>query len=341
MNQLLLNQSPIPRTGGFQMADYWVWCPSVIQDDSGRFHMFASRWPKWLPFHPGWQTNSEVVRAVADQPEGPYEFQEVVLPARGAEYWDGRATHNPRIVRGPDGFLLFYTGITHPFPDLQPGDSLAVHDARYLVTQASKRVGLAMAPTLAGPWRRLDRPILETKPGTFYSFLTSNPAPVVHADGSAYLMFKSKRYIGNAASDMLIGAAVAEHYAGEYRAVSDRPIFGPEQFGVIEDPFVWCRDGNYHMIAKDMEGTLCGEHHGGLYAVSRDGIQWELGSPKQAYTRAVTWDDGQTQTLGQMERASVLFANGQPRCLFAAVGDGPGGFHNMTRSWNVAIPLKS
>ncbi|MFZ4775892.1 MAG: hypothetical protein ACOYM3_11030, partial [Terrimicrobiaceae bacterium] len=54
---------------------------------------------------------------------------------------------------------------------------------------------------------------------------------------------------------------------------------------------------------------------------------------------AVTWDDGQTQTLGQMERASVFFANGQPRCLFAAVGDGPGGFENMTRSWNVAIPL--
>ncbi|RED87566.1 hypothetical protein [Cohnella phaseoli] len=75
------NLLPAPMGGGFRMEGYWVWCGSVVKDEEGRFHMFASRWPTWLPMHPGWIVASEIVRAVADTPEGPYHFQEVVLPA--------------------------------------------------------------------------------------------------------------------------------------------------------------------------------------------------------------------------------------------------------------------
>jgi len=73
------NLLPAPKGGGFRMEGYWVWCGSVVKDEEGRFHMFASRWPTWLPMHPGWIVASEIVRAVADTPEGPYHFQEVVL----------------------------------------------------------------------------------------------------------------------------------------------------------------------------------------------------------------------------------------------------------------------
>jgi len=34
-----------------------------------------------------------------------------------------------------------------------------------------------------------------------------------------------------------------------------------------------------------------------------------------------------------------LIENGRPTYLFAATGDGAGGFANMTQSFNVAIPL--
>jgi hypothetical protein len=37
---------PAPVTGGFAMEDFWVWCGSVIQGPEGKYHMFASRWPK-------------------------------------------------------------------------------------------------------------------------------------------------------------------------------------------------------------------------------------------------------------------------------------------------------
>ena len=73
---------PAPKGGGFAMEDYWIWDPSVIKGEDGRYHMFASRWSKKYGFG-NWVTNSEVVRAISDTPEGPSEFVEVVLPARG------------------------------------------------------------------------------------------------------------------------------------------------------------------------------------------------------------------------------------------------------------------
>ena len=44
--------------------------------------------------------------------------------------------------------------------------------------------------------------------------------------------------------------------------------------------------------------------------------------------------------MGQLERPYLLLdATGRPEYLFAASGDGPGGFANMTMSFNMAIPL--
>lgn len=88
---------PAPVNGGYREADHWIWCGSVIRGDDGQFHMFASRWTKDVPFNPNWLTNSRVVRAVSQTPEGPYTYVEDVLPPRGPRYWDGMMTHNPTI----------------------------------------------------------------------------------------------------------------------------------------------------------------------------------------------------------------------------------------------------
>jgi hypothetical protein len=37
----------------------------------------------------------------------------------------------------------------------------------------------------------------------------------------------------------MLGAATAENWQGPYRVLTDAPIFGPDRFGEIEDPFVW------------------------------------------------------------------------------------------------------
>ena len=329
----------VKRGGGFRMDGYWIWCGSVIKAEDGRYHMFASRWPRDITFHPGWMTSSEVVRAVADRAEGPYVFQQVVLPARGAEYWDGRSTHNPSITRHGDTYILFYMGSTHPFDDPVRGVALALTDPRAIVARANKRIGIATAKRVEGPWTRYDRPVLDTRPGTFYSFLTSNPSPVVHEDGSVLLMFKSRRYEGVRHSGMMLGVARARHYLGPYQVVGDQPVFAADRFGEVEDPFVWRSADGYEMIAKDMTGALVGERHAGVHARSQDGVAWRLAERPKAWTRSLRWDDGTTQTMGQLERPFLLIEGGRPTYLFAAAGNGPGGFDKMTETFNVAVPL--
>jgi hypothetical protein len=330
-----------PRNGGFRMEGYWVWCGSVIKGQDGRYHMFASRWPKDITFHPGWMVYSEIVRAVSDTPEGPYRFEQVVLPARGAEYWDGRSTHNPAITKHGDTYILYYMGSTHPLDNPPLGRRFELTDPRCVVARANKRIGIATAPRPEGPWTRYDRPVLDTKPGTFYSFLTSNPAPVVHEDGSVLLMFKARRYEGEKHSSMMLGVAQARHYLGPYEVVGDGPVFGPDCMGEVEDPFVWKTTDGYEMIAKDMTGKLVGEKHAGVHAISRDGVNWHLATQAKAWSRTLRWDDGVTQTMGQLERPFLLFENGRPAFLFAASGDGPGGFANMTTSFNICVPLSA
>ncbi len=341
---------PVPRDGGFRMEGYWCWDPTVIHGADGKYHLFASRWPKSVSFHPGWMTDSEVVHAVADHPAGPYTFKSVVLPRRGAEYWDGLSTFNPTIRKCGDSYLLFYVGTTNPIGAGPRGRKFELDDPRCLVARANKRVGLAIAKSLDGPWERFDRPILDTKPGTFYSFLTSNPAPVVAPDGSVVLVFKARGYaptsegrhdsaIGSYGR-MVLGAAKAAHFRGPYEVVGDRPLFGPDHIGEVEDPFMWrTPDGAYELIAKDMTGKIVGERHAGIHARSQDALSWTLAAQPKAWTRNIVWDDGQPETLTKLERPFVYFEAGQARYLFGAVGRGGTGHEGMTEAIIIAIPL--
>ena len=82
--------------------DYYIWGADVIEDEDGRFHMFAARWPHGAPEeHGAWQTHSEIVRAVADDPTGPFEVRETVVEP---------FAHNPEIIDTGEVYLLYYLG---------------------------------------------------------------------------------------------------------------------------------------------------------------------------------------------------------------------------------------
>lgn len=339
---------PAPVGGGFAMDGYWVWCGSVLRGEDGNYHMFASRWSKSLPFHPGWAVASEIVRAVSPTPEGPYRFAEVVLTARGAGWWDGRSVHNPVIQKCGDTCILFYMGSTHPFPD-PPEDGSLCHDSyEWLCARAHKRIGIATAKSVFGPWTRPDVPSFEVRPGHFDDFLVSNPAPCVNEDGSCLLIYKTRTWkkppytgcTGNEmCSGMKLGAAWADHWAGPYRRLTDQPLFADD--GILEDPFIWKTDTGYAMIAKDWNGHYTGDVGSAVYAKSPDGIRWEVAS-RPAFSREILWSDGQTRRMGNLDRPFLLFdEDGSATHLFAATNDGSeAGFKTMTRSWNLCIPLR-
>ena len=106
------NWAPSPMEPAFSMEGYIVWGGSVVKAEDDRYYMFASRWPE-VTSMASWVTASEVVLAVADTPEGPYEFSKVVLLPRGKEYWDGMSTHNPTIRYHDREYVLFYTGVNY------------------------------------------------------------------------------------------------------------------------------------------------------------------------------------------------------------------------------------
>lgn len=318
---------------GLSMEDYWVWCGSVIRGEDGRYHMFASRWPKSLPFWAGYAVASEVVRATSDSPAGPYEFREVVLPARGEQFWDGRMTHNPTIQKSGDTYLLYYIGATYDGP-VPTGQKLLVDRSVANRSWSSIRIGLATANSVDGPWTRRAEPILGPVGGSWETNVVTNPAPCVDDDGSVLMIYRT-----SLDKRLALGVARAEQFDGPYERIAGPVrVFG--ETGYVEDPFIWRCDSRYEMLAKDMTGGITGEKHAGVHALSRDGIDWQLAPEPKAYSRKVVHSDGTSSTLGCLERPQLLIEEGVPTHLFLAAADGPGGFDNALRSWNQAIALQ-
>jgi len=324
---------PAPIKGGFRLEDHWVWCGSVVRGDDGIYHMFASLWEKKVPFEPNWLTNSRVVHAVSESPEGPYAFRDEVLPPRGNEHWDGMMTHNPTVHRYGNRYLLFYTGTTYRAerPKGPAGPELKVE------ARSNQRIGMAVASSPNGPWTRPDSPCLDVRPNHWDSFMTTNPAPCVLPSGQIHLLYKST---SSNAAPIQYGVACAVSPDAPFERVGpDAPITFHDPSVSYEDAYVWHEEDGFHMIFNDMTGKLTGEDHAGAHAISQDGIQWELSPKPKFYSRTLRWSDGSTTIQGSFERPQLLFQDGVPTHLFAATADGPGGFAHANNTWNMVVPL--
>ncbi len=324
--------------GGFELPEHWVWCGAPIRGEDGRYHLFASRIPKSVHFHPHWLFMSEIVRAESDTPAGPYTLAEVVLPPRGGDFFDARSTHNPHIRKVGDTYLLLYMGSTYDGPTPTRDNQEVWRSPRYLATWARKRIGLATSKSVKGPWRRLDRPLLEPRPGEWDSIATTNPSLCPLPDGSFLLAYKSRREnLGN----LQVGVARAPHYLGPWERQPTPWMFKGKP-AHVEDPYLWFENGRVHALMKDMSGEICGEQFGGIHVTSANGLDWDFAHATLAYSRRLRWSDGRTTRQGFLERPQLLFEHGRPTHLFCATAEGPGfDLKDATRTWNTVIPLAS
>ncbi len=319
------------RGGGYSEPDHWVWCASPVRGEDGRYHLFASRIPKSLPFHPGWLYASQIVRAEADAPHGPYTFREVVLGPRDPRFFDGRSCHNPCIRKVGTRYLLFYMGSTYPEgegdPRTQPPGS-----PFYKAAWARKRIGLAWADSVHGPWHRPDRPLLEPRPGHWDAIATTNPAPWILPDGRAVMVYKSRTVPDG---PRLLGLAEAPRWDGPYRASMDQPLFPGLD---LEDACLWHDGQSFRMILKDMTGRIGGEPGCLVQARSADARRWEFPADPFFHGKSIRWDDGSTELLGNFERPQLLFdpAN-RPTHLFAAISRGGSGIGDATETASVCL----
>lgn len=316
---------PTNENFGFNQKDYWTWCGSVIKGDDGKYHMFASRWPKSLSFNIYWLTNSEVVHAVSDKPEGPYTFSDVVLPPRGDQYWDGKMTHNPAIRKYGDTYLLFYTGTTYKGAMPDSAHQITSESPQKLEAHQHEKIGLATSKSPYGPWTRSDTPILDVVPNSWEQYLVSNPSPLVFEDGRVMLYYKGVEKLKKHA----IGVAYADNWVGPYKRKTDKPI---EMCIGAEDPTIWQEDGKFHSLMLDHDRKFSEKEI--YYAHSKDGLKWELENNPLAITKNIKLNDGSFALHGAVERPSVLLENGVATHVFFATKN-----KDNTHSWNMGIPL--
>lgn len=328
---------PAPLEGGFRMDEYWVWGASVVEE-KGQYHMYATRVPMKYKFHPGWMIASEIVHAVSDKLEGPYRFSEVALSRRGAQYWDGLSVYNPQAFKHKGKYYLYYGGTRHAYEE--PTDEQLTLASKWCVSSRfNKRVGLAVSDSPYGPWIRSDKPALDVEPNTFYSYLVSNPAPVILPDGQVYMLFKGRRTEENGKySRMQLGVAYAPSLEAPMKVLNGKePVFKLKENGEAEDPFLWYENGCFYTVFKDQVGKYTGERGAGVRAYSKDCIHWTVCDPPKAYSKTVLWSDGTKSYQGNLERPFIFFRKGKPLCIFFATMTGTG--FNGEKAWNMVIPI--
>lgn len=313
---------PLDLNRGFRMSDYWVWGGSAIKGEDGRYHLFVSRWSKKAGFLQ-WATHSEVVRASADRPEGPYRFEEVVLRGRGEAFWDGGAIHNPSIHFHDGTYLLFYVATWYRGADRRDDADCGHFSPIWCEAWNHKRTGLATAPSVYGPWTRQDAPVLPPRPGEWDAAIISNPAPWVDADGSVTLVYKSANLPhprGHYPGRFHLGLARAPHWSAPMERVMPEPVrIDGHPDPHVEDPCIWRREGGWEMLAKDMTGELCGETQGSACFRSEDAKFWRLCDPPLGVSRRVELHPDGCMELTKRERNKVLLEDGNLRCLYSAV----------------------
>ncbi|MBC8053413.1 MAG: glycoside hydrolase family protein [Sphingobacteriaceae bacterium] len=286
---------------------YYVWCNSPIQAPDGKIHLFYSRWSSKKGMG-GWINSCEIARAVADKPEGPYQYVETVLAPRGEGYWDATTCHNPHIQFVDGKYCLFFMGNSNGKTN-------------------TKRIGLAISDSLNGPWKRPDKPLLEAGPeGSWDDHCTTNPAFVKHPNGQYWLYYKSwnnNDYYNS--KDPLIrgnrkyGLAVADKLEGPYLRYSDKPVIDFSVKGAnrqFEDAYVWYEKRRFKLLARDM-GVY--SHDVGLIMESKDGLNWtepEISfKPVKEYVQEPP-APAHLKKYGRFERPQLLFINGKPTYLF-------------------------
>ncbi|QUI24683.1 glycosyl hydrolase family 43 [Vallitalea pronyensis] len=310
---------------------YNVWGCSPIYDEDGRVHVFYARWENKYD-HLGWVAACEVAHAVADSPEGPYKHVGVVLQGRGGQHWDSWSIHNPSVYKVDDKYIILYMGsdgsnLGKTLDEIGEMDG-DMYKPYFHKLVNSKRVGMAIADSLDGPFVRVSdqEPMIHVGDDTDWdSFCTSNPTFTKTPEGKYRIYYKawSQQTAAKFNGNRQYGFAESDTLTGPYKKYEGNPVIDYsyiEERVQAEDGYIWYEDNKYHMVMRDM-GVF--NHEYGLYIESKDGIEWS--EPSISYLDAPSYFDEAMPGLtrqGRFERPQLLLKDGSPTHLFCAYRGG-------------------
>lgn len=314
---------------------YSVWGASMVKGDDGLYHIFYSRWPKYLGW--SWVTDSEIAHATSESPFGPWSFKDVVLERRGKEYWDGWCTHNPTIHKFGDKYYLYYMGNT--------GDGIVTgtpgKEKLNWTHRNNQRIGVAVADSPNGPWTRFDSPLIDVTPNdsAYDCLMTSNPSICEMADGRYLLIYKAvgKRYPLPGGGPVVHLAAISDSPSGPFKKYPQLIFnFEGERFPA-EDPYIWYEDGKYRAIVKRMESADRKRKFSLVQFDSDDGLNWNVSRHHKVSDLNITFEDGRRVELAHLERPQVYLENGKAKIILCAADTLDS--WKVRHSFNVQLPL--
>jgi len=326
---------PVPQVNKFADPDHYVWCGSVTKGNDGKFYMLYSRWPLKDGFY-SWPVTSEIAVAVSDHPAGPFKHLKVALPARGTQFWDGSATHNPAVIKHKGKYYLYYMGTSSSAEIAQP----VPPSGNWWHYRNSQRIGVAVADTPDGEWKRLDHPVLTVSKDSaaFDALMVSNPAAAFDDKGRVILLYKQVCKNGKInGGQVRFGVAFSDSPFGPF-VKHGKPIFeasdGAKEWMVAEDPFVWFQEGTYLAIVRDVVGKFTGDSGAFALMVSKNGFDWQPAKHPKVIGSTFYWE-GRIASVSKLERPCLYLENGMPKYLYGATRADK----KESMSFNVAVPL--
>jgi hypothetical protein len=315
----------------FKLDDWIVWGADMVRTEDGTCHLLFSHWPKENGFD-AWLTHSRIGYATAANPEGPYTFQGVALPYREGDGWDWMS-HNPSIIAHDGKYYLYYTG-THG------RNAKGREDFRM-----NMRVGVAVADHPSGPWKRFDKPLLDTG-GEYGEGIVATPCAMVDPKGGILLYFKTQNSadgrFGKFGDGVMHYASSGESPLGPFKRhpkpmIDKSDYFPGTHFRFhIDDHEEWFQGDRYYAIVKDHDAPYLSKHGKVLHLMeSRDGLDWTRSNHSFVEDLDIRWSDGTESKYQRLEMPKIHLEKGVPRVLFLAARE-VGSQH----SYNIAIPLK-
>jgi hypothetical protein len=286
---------------------WYLWGASPMEDDQGRVHLFVARWPVSVGWELGWRKHSQIARYVADRPEGPFRFVEVVLQGDGAG-WDAVGMHNPCIARARGRYVLFHIANSWEGGRSRHGPN--------------QRIGLRVSKSLDGPWQKVSNDGLALAPAGWCEGSgcgVNNPAFIEAPDGRLLLYFKARP---EAAGHVRMGLAIAEKLAGPW-IIQDQPITSNNRG--IEDGTAFLWNDRICLLTTDNHGII--ERGGGLLWSSEDGTHFDP-KPQHGFHPLRVYLEGKIPAEAKFhygretkfERPQILMRSGRPAYLYAPSG---------------------
>lgn len=327
----------VPQSARFINDSLSIWGASLVKGDDGLIHMYYSIWPKEIGF--SWVTNSVIAHAVSKSQYGPFEFKDIALPVRGAEYWDGLCTHNPTVHKFKDKYYIYYMGNTGD-GKIPIGDDKSIEKLNF-VHRNNQRIGVAVADNPNGPWKRFDKPLIDVSKDSLApdALMTSNPAVTQRPDGSFLLIYKAvgKKRKMPFGGPVVHLAAISDSPTGPFIKY-EKPIFVVDGVDFpAEDPYIWYQKGKYRAIVKSMISST-GENVFSLVQYdSENGFDWKPAKNYLISDKTIEWQNGRKQKLSNLERPQLYFEKGLPVTLLCAADtfDAKG----VRQTFNVQIPI--